>query len=195
MDNSAPWCWSLTWSLVGIQIYNYEEKSPPDTGQIWNQLARDKESSAFAGTVKQKFPSQMPICTLRGGMLSPRDRNVFHKFPGVREWVCDSWTESMVSRRSANYHHPPLTIPTSGFLKSVSGTFVILSLCIRLQLSAACHFVLHVIMLSGIRPDVMENDVVIVGFNSSGFFQHYLSRCVISLWQSWVFSACCITAE
>ncbi|KAM6057362.1 uncharacterized protein LJ206_015424 isoform 1-T1 [Theristicus caerulescens] len=29
----------------------------------------------------------MPICTLRGGMLSPRDRNVFRKFPGVREWL------------------------------------------------------------------------------------------------------------
>lgn len=74
-----------------------------------------------------------------------------------------------MSRGSAHYHLPPLTLPTNDFLKSVSGSFVFLSLRIRLQRGAACHFVLHVIALSGIGPNIMENDVVVVGFNSSGF--------------------------
>lgn len=38
----------------------------------------------------EEFPPQMPICTFRGGMLSPRDGNGFHKFQGAREWVSDS---------------------------------------------------------------------------------------------------------
>lgn len=165
MDHSAPdvEIWRDLW--VGCRFVTMRRICWADLELAgWRQvvLCFCRKSEA------EEFPSQMPVCAFRGGMLSPRDRNVFHKFPEAREWVSDSWTRV---HGDANYHLPPLTLPTSDFLKSVSGNFVCLSLRIRLRCSAACCFALRVTVLSGIGPNLMENDVGIVGFKSSGCLQ------------------------
>lgn len=55
----------------------------------------------------------------------------------------------------ANYHLAPLTPPQYYLLDSVPLSFALLSLSVRSQYSAGCHFVLHLIVLSGMGSNVM----------------------------------------
>lgn len=72
------------------------------------------ESSTLTGTVKQK--SFHRRCPLHGGMPSPRGRNFFLKFPGLSEWVSDSWTQSPLWAThlpAATFLHSPFQQATS----------------------------------------------------------------------------------
>lgn len=142
---------------------------PPDAGEIWSWLTGDKSSSAFAGTVKRKsFLHRSPFAhSGEGWYLQETGMSSTSSQEHLSGWV----TAEHRVHGDANYHLPPLTLPTSDFLKSLSGNFVFLSLCVRLRCSASCRFALRVIMLSGIGPSLMENDVGVVGFNSCGCLQ------------------------
>lgn len=146
-DPSTPVCWILMWSLVGIQVCNHEEKSLLMLGRFGGSWLGMRSPLLLQDHQTEEFPSRMPACTLRGGMRSPRDGNVSLKFPGVHEWVSDSWAPSP-------WWAARLLITTflrSPFQRAISwnlfqGVCVFVSLCIRLQCSwigPAVHGTLH----------------------------------------------------